>query len=481
MKASSRFYSSLGLLVVLNVLIKPVWIFFIDRQVQNQVGTTSYGVYFSLLNFSIVFSFLLDWGFTAFVNRQVATDEGMIYRISQLLRLKMLFVLVYAAVVFGAAFLTGIKEWEILLKVAGIQILTSLFIFLRAIITAQQWFRTDAWLSVLDKTLVILLCAGFIYLPATFGTISINIFLWMQLASTAFAIVCAILILQKKGILLFETRPTPGKNALLKAALPFALIILLMSAHYRLDGFLLERLHSNGAYEAGLYAGAYRLLDAANMVGYLFASFLLPFIAKQHHLNQDTRSVVLHSRHVLLLFALFISLAAIFMAPWIQRLLYHNNDGEAITVLQLSIPALIGYSAVQVYGTVLTATGHIVAFCRIVLVAVLLNITGNIIMIPGMGARGAAIAALFSQGFCGIATLVYAHKKCNTDIHARSILMYTFIGAVVSIILYAGVRKNINEWWLLAGAGIVVVLLAFVTRILDWKRWIKFFKQTQSK
>ena len=49
MKGPSGFYSSLGLLVLLNAIIKPLWIFAIDRQVQNVVGTENYGVYFSLL------------------------------------------------------------------------------------------------------------------------------------------------------------------------------------------------------------------------------------------------------------------------------------------------------------------------------------------------------------------------------------------------------------------------------------------------
>ncbi len=74
MKESRHFYSSLTLLLLLNILIKPIWIFAIDRQVQNVVGTSEYGTYFSLLNFSMVLSFLLDWGVTSYFNRQLASD-----------------------------------------------------------------------------------------------------------------------------------------------------------------------------------------------------------------------------------------------------------------------------------------------------------------------------------------------------------------------------------------------------------------------
>ena len=91
MKESSRFYSSLGLLILLNVIIKPVWIFGIDRQVQNIVGTETYGTYFSLLGFSIVFSFLLDWGFTGFFNRELAANKtGYIHKAGSFFLVKLL-------------------------------------------------------------------------------------------------------------------------------------------------------------------------------------------------------------------------------------------------------------------------------------------------------------------------------------------------------------------------------------------------------
>src|ERR1051325_9325696 len=71
----SKFYSSLLLLIILNAIIKPFWIFGIDRQVQNITGVAEYGSYFALLNLSIVFGFLLDWGLTNFINRELAARK----------------------------------------------------------------------------------------------------------------------------------------------------------------------------------------------------------------------------------------------------------------------------------------------------------------------------------------------------------------------------------------------------------------------
>lgn len=129
-KTPRQFYASLGLLIILNLVIKPIWIFAIDRQVQNVVGSIEYGSYFSLVNLSIVFSFLLDWGFTSFYNRQLATKEETVTNTAgYFLLVKLLFSLFYVLIVLLVAFSSGIDRWDIMIPVILIQVFTSFFLF----------------------------------------------------------------------------------------------------------------------------------------------------------------------------------------------------------------------------------------------------------------------------------------------------------------------------------------------------------------
>src|SRR6266498_3932472 len=197
----SKFYSSILLLILLNGIIKPLWVFGIDRQVQNITGIAEYGTYFSLLNLSIVFGFLLDWGLTSFINRELAAKKMNVQeQLGSFLLLKVLFALVYAFIVAAIAKLSGIKRWDILTGVIIIQFLTFLFVFLRNVVTANQWFITDAWLSVLDKALMILACGAFIFWPSVFGSINISRFLFAQMACTTIAVFVAIFFLAFKGV-----------------------------------------------------------------------------------------------------------------------------------------------------------------------------------------------------------------------------------------------------------------------------------------
>ena len=65
---------------------------------------------------------------------------------------------------------------------------------------------------------------------------------------------------------------------ILKKSAPFALLVLLMASYNRIDPILLRRLASDA--EAGIYAGAFRLLDALTMVCYLVSVPLLPVFSK---------------------------------------------------------------------------------------------------------------------------------------------------------------------------------------------------------
>jgi len=321
---------------------------------------------------------------------------------------------------------------------------------------------------------MIIFCGSFLLFPAVTGTISIHTFLYLQLAATLLALIAVKLILWKRKILPVSFKNSRISKKDFQSMLPFGLIVLLMSMHNRLDGFLLERLHPNGAHEAGLYAGAYRLLDAFNMAGFLIASFLLPYIAKLKSENKNFDGVVLNARHLLVMVSLWVTALAIFISPAIIHLLYRQQGEDAIPVMQYCLPVLMAYSITQVYGTVLTASGRIREFCVIVLVSVVINIILNLWLIPEFGAKGSAIAALVSQGICGIACMVGAVHWEKLKMGWRSMGVYLFM----AILLYIYFRLFANEvmdqliFSMLAVPGMLA--LAFITRLVKLKELKNF-------
>lgn len=478
MKGSPGFYSSLGLLLLLNVVIKPLWIFAIDRQVQNVVGVETYGAYFSLFNLSIVLSFLADLGFTNFFNRQLAAREkDTSDKPGNFLLLKLFLALLYAGVVFITALFSGIRQWDILVYVVLIQIFSSLFIFFRSIITAHQWFGTDAWLSVTDKGLMILFCGTLLYYPGFSDSMNIDRFLLLQVICLAIAVLAAVSFLLKQKVDFSISKKWLPEKKVFMQVLPFGLTVLFMSAHYRIDAFLLERIHINGAYEAGIYAAAYRLLDAANMGGYLVGSFMLPYIARRWSDKTEISTVVLQCRHLLLMSTVGIITTVVFLAPWIQRILYHHDDVYATEILQWCLPALAGYSLVQVYGTVLTATGRILDFCYINILAVVINVTLNLVLIPSLGAKGCCLAALCSQLFTGIVSMLYVKQKTQITPHFRSLLIYIFTGLLLAGFYYGFKNWPVGNISLIALAIMITIAVILTTRLVSFTALVSYWRK----
>ncbi len=468
---SNYFFKGLSWLILLNILIKPVWIFAIDRQVQNIVGNDIYGEYFSILNLSIVMSFVADAGLTNMLNRHVSKSTDL--NIIQIFYLKFFLSLFYAGVVVVLAIIANITNWFVLVFVIIIQIITSWFILLRNIITAQQLFTTDAWLSVVDKFLMILICGSFLYLPFVGSSLNLQKFLAIQAGCILFATIIAVFIL--KNNIVSKSVDYLSYSKLIKLLLPFVLIILLMSAHYRLDGFLLERIHNNGAYEAGVYALAYRLLDAAGMIGFLAASFLVPFIAKNHNYLSLINQVVLNIRHLLMYTSIFLVCYCINFASWLQRTLYHSTNDYYSMVLWLCLVSLPAYFIIHIYGSVLTATGEFRSFILILLGSVTINCVLNLYLIPKLGAQACCISAISSQYFCAISTCIIATKKSLLSFNFNSMASYLILGILLMTLYYFSGHIGINE---LASFAIGCFLtLLFIFRKLNYLKTCSVFSK----
>lgn len=466
---SIRYFKGLSWLIVLNMLVKPVWLFFIDRQVQLIVGYEEYGKYFAILNLSYVLFFLSDVGISNMLNQRMA--NGLRVNILQLLRIKLFLLLTYFIVFCFIGWLTHISQWSILFCVIGIQALTSLLIFLRNIITANQYFGVDAWLSVIDKTLMIVFCGSIIY--ASLAKMSLLLFLQIQIACTAIAVmVSLVFILRKKLILITGNERI---ESILKQVLPFTLILLLMSVHYRLDGFLLERTHANGAMEAGIYASAYRLLDASNMVGYLASSFLVAFVARNLADKEMLEDAIFNTRHVLMFCALGAVSFVMVFAQWLQQLLYHSNSNYHALVMQLCIATYPAYCLVHIYGSVLTGAARFKQFIMVLVFSVVCNVILNIALIPFYGALGCCIAALASQYFCGVATMITATKAVSITFNIKSILVYLLGGTLLVVLFYLGKYALINVWIILSIAVLLTVFL-LSTQISFFKKYFVSFR-----
>jgi O-antigen/teichoic acid export membrane protein len=423
-----KFFSNLLLILVLNLLVKPISIFGIDTGVQNRVGTEAYGLYFTLLNLSFLFNILLDVGINNFTTKNVAQYPHIVSRyMGKMLSFRFILFALYVLVTFAAALFLGFDKanYGMLSFLVFNQFLAILIAYIRSHFAGWLFFRLDALFSVLDRLLLIFFC-GTVFLWSNQGhEFQIEWFVWLQTLCYSTSLTLAYWVLNRK-----IGRPKIKFDwvfslAIMRKSLPYALLILLMMLYTRMDSIMLERLHSNGAYETGLYAQGFRLLDAFFMFGMIFTGLLLPLFTYQMKDRIENLKLLQLASKLLVGGALLVGFLCYFNAETILSAIYKNDIHSSIPSFRYLMLSFIAMSVSLIFGTYLTAAHEMRFLNKVAFIGVIISFCLNFYWIPIYGAEGSAWTALITQSFIGLIQAVFVIRNFGFSDFKKYILQFS--------------------------------------------------------
>jgi len=471
----------------INLLIKPLYLFGIDRNVQNMVSGGEYGFFAQILSLCYLFQIIADFGIQNYNNRQVAQHRHLVYKyFGSLASLKALLALLFTLFVGLAAWLLGYWEENPILValLMSNQLLLSYLLFLRSNISGLGFYRVDSGLSVMDKLLMILLLAAPLWFGWRSSLISIELFAFAQSLSLLISALIAWLFLRKHKLRLRWNFDRRLLLVILRQSYPYALVVLLMTLYTRIDFVMIGQLLPNGNLAADDYAAAYRLLDAANMFGYLFAGLLLPMFARQIRLGESVRPLVRLGIQLIWAGAIPLASCLIVFNTEVMSLLYDNGDAYQGSILAWLMLSFLAVTGSYIYGTLLTAHGSLIAMNRIFALGVLLNITFNYFAIRSQGALGAAMVTCATQFFVFFAQVLLAQKKLNLALDIRLLLRIAGFALSCGLLSYFWpdwLSPKITWQWafllLLPSLG----ALSFVFRLVDLPALLRLFAERPTK
>ena len=474
-----KFATNLIFLFAANLLVKPFWIFGIDRVVQNKVGADVYGTYFAVFNYSFLLSILLDFGINNFNNRAVSRNSKRSGEyLLNLLMLKLFLAFVYFAFTFVTALSTGYSELQMkmLLFLAINQILLSAILYFRSNIAALQLFKTDSIISILDRLLTIIFCLALLYSASFKESFSIIYFIYAQTLALFITAFIAFAVVFQKTVLKLHIWKLKFTKLILLKSFPFALLALLMGIYYRIDGVMIERMLPNGAHEAGIYAASFRLLDALNMFGYLFATLLLPMYAGMIRRKENLNQLVKFSSELMLVMAVIAGVNCYFFRNEIMHLLYHDSNTYWAEIFGWLMLNFIPMSSVYVFGTLLTAKGSLKVLNYIALGGMLINVVLNLFLIPSYGALGATFATLITQVFVALVHFAAANKEFRFEYEWKDAFKFSAFTAICVAALFA-IKLSPLDWMLNFVLALSVCLLAAIaTKLIPVKQVFALIK-----
>ena len=480
-----EFLINIIFLISINVLIKPFFLFGIDRTVQNTVGAETYGTYFALLSLTYLFGIVNDMGIQNYNNRTISQEPELLKQyFPAVFFVKILLGLAYFFVIFFVAWLWGYDtiHWHILFFLALNMIIYQYIAYLRSNISGLGMYRTDSVISSLDKLFMIIICSVMLWGNVLQQKFQIEWFVYAQTFSFGLTALIAFIFLKKHLIQLqFNFKPI-FLFSLIKKAMPYALVIFLMTIYTRVDAIMVERLLVDGQKESGVYGAAYRLLDAANMIGFMFAGLLLPMFAKLLKEKESVIPLVRMSALMIFSGAITASVCIYFFRNEIGYLLYTEATpywGEVIGTVMLSF---VAGSGGYIIGTLLTANGNLKKMNWILFSCVFLNIILNLILIPKYKALGAAWTTVGTQFFSMIAQMILAWKIFNWKIDFIAlgrVFIFTIALVATTYLIYYQIEM---DWKVKFISSIILgIALAFLLKMLDVRQALAFFTNSSKQ
>ncbi len=476
-----KFIINLGLLLSLNFLIKPFWIFGIDRTIQNMF-TSDYGVYFALFNFSLLFGITLDLGITNFNNKNIAQNQHLLSKyFSGIVVFKVFLAIIYGIITFVVGFIIGYDStrFYMLLFLTINQVLISFIQYLRSNISGLQLYTLDSFLSVLDKLLMIIFCSILIWSNFLAIKVSLMNFVYGQtLAYLTTFIIVFIIVLFKSKQFTFKI-DFQFIKIILKQTFPYALLVITMTFYYRMDAVMLDFMLPDGDKQAAIYAQAYRLMDASNQIGVLFATLLLPMFAFMIKEKKKVEELVKLSFSLLFIPSIILAIFCCFFSNQIMLTLYDGNIENSAIVLKILMFCFVAIAGTYIFGTLLTANGNLKILNKIAIIGLVLNLILNLILIPKFKAIGSAYASLITQFIIIIVQIIIAKKVFNFNKNHKFLTIILLYVIIAFVLVLAVKLYLLNFVYQIIISFVGAFLIGLILKVIDVKKMYKIIVERE--
>ena len=376
-----------------------------------------------------------------------------------------------------AAAILGYWKFDpiLLLLVMGAQVLVSMVQYTRTNIAAVGMYAKDSLLSIMDKFLMIAGIGSLIWITDT-DLFSMRLFVLVQIGSLLVTWIAAMIILRSWLHKLSWKWNKAVNRKIVRNSLPQALVIFLMFLYSRTDAVMIKSLLNDGTYQAGIYAGAFRIMDAFTMFTFLFASLLVPMFSKKLKNNEPIAPIYYQSLHWVIAIALTATFSVLaFQDEWMS-LLYKDITDQSGPILGILMLAFAFKSTNFVCGSLIVASGNLKKLNLLLAVTVILNVVANALLIPEYGPYGAAITTLATQVIVAIGMYILSLPFIKQKGHVR--MLFPVLSALVLLIPgYVAIKNGVLTfdwiWQFLLLTG-YILLSTFVARLLKVQELMYF-------
>lgn len=397
-----------GVNVILSFIITILFI--------RLLGTEGNGIY-SLFNANItiialVISFSLNSGITYYIAKNKFQNNALFNTIIFISILQVLIILILEKIfrtIFGFSFyldinFPGLSLWGTLF------VLAVLFNgYSSSMFAGKKWFDN---LNIISVCFNVIFLSVFLYLYLKKENTDIQHTIWIIkvfiILSLVQAITTMVIFLKRihyrPGFFILTLRQT--KEILTYAGVAFFCNFFQFLA-YRMDLWFIDFFRDKT--ELGLYALASRLSQVLWIVPITVAAVITPF-AVTH--PQESMQKVKQVLRVLLNSYVLLGLLILLISPVLIPLVFGHSFSGTVFPFIILLPGTIFFVMTTVFSAYFAGIRRLDINLKISIACFLIIFVGDILMVPGLGKEGAAIASSIGYAISGFSSL-YAFSKLS--------------------------------------------------------------------
>ncbi len=422
-----------------------VLLFFAYTQLFRHLGPYGTGQYQFVLSLVAIFGVIVDLGISQYITKKVAEEPEQVrkYFYNFLAAEVILAALVYGLMVLFvvARGYEPVVQQAILVAGGGL-FLYGLTVPFLSVLSGFQELRKVAINNFVASIINVAVILSAVYFKHYIVYLAIN-----QILSSFFSLLLYYghvrrIIPDLRLRSTFSYVDFGLLKNILRAAAPFALLVSFSTIYNRVDVVIVTKLL--GYAETGLYTTAYKLVDLANFFPAVVSHALYPALAglMAKRAFPDVRLLLERYMRFMVAVALPVGVGGSLLS---KQLILVLTSGDVRFLPSASVLSILVWSIVILFIYV-TANSLVISQLTkwavyITGVNVLVNIVGNLLLVPYIGIRGAAIMSVVSEGLQGVFYFYFIWKHIT---HFR--FVGVFIKPLLAALVMGVVLWFIRSW-----------------------------------
>jgi len=305
-------------------------------------------------------------------------------------------------------------------------LLTSLF-------QAYEEMEFSAVLGILNSA--VLTVGGVAVLSLGYGVMGLG---GVAILAAAVVLIAALIIIAQKFKFGRLKLNKAFLGQILKEAVPFAVINILITIYHRTDMVLLSKLPITGAgneVAVGLYSASYKFVDTLQMVPAIVTGAAFPFFSRLYLENQPKfYSTFQRILKYLVVLGIPMAVGTTLLAEPIIKLAYGADFIRSAASLKILIWAVSIIFVNSLLASVLTSMGKMKVLAVVIGMNVLFSLTSNFILIPtwglGLSFIGASLTTLLTE-VLGFALVLWYFSRHLQSINFVAVARKPLIAALL--------------------------------------------------